>query len=400
MGRAWLGNFAAPDVPAATVLLDSLRFVGLSTMHNGLKTRLDELAASGTIRTPALVLPERSLASAELGVPRERRSSAVAFHDFDPGAPISVTPGSDGFVGGILRDFARAGRTTPDPPWIAPDASLQELRARRCRSIVIVTDYIGSGDQVMALAAAIARNPTIRSWRSLRLLDISVLAFAAQAEALQRFESIKVTDHVWIIEAAPTFATAPWSPVVHDSIIELCLRACRTRSDWALGYKDSCGLFATERAAPNNLPAVFWQTTGGWRALFPERIVPSEFARELDEYRQSEPLSDLADRVGQLRLGRNQRLAQMRATSRELLQVLVLLHQRARSPAELAAELGMDVARADVLLASLRRVDFVDTAGRITDAGRRELDAQKRGLRRTTAGLEGADPPYYPVSLK
>src|SRR6266536_1688439 len=68
-GRAWLENFGAPDVPAATMLVDSLRFVGLSTMHKGLKERLEGLAANQTIRMPALVLPERSLASAELGVP-------------------------------------------------------------------------------------------------------------------------------------------------------------------------------------------------------------------------------------------------------------------------------------------------------------------------------------------
>jgi hypothetical protein len=369
-------------------------------MHNRLKARLEALADGGAMRTPALVLPERSLAASELSVPRERREFAVAFQDFVPGAPISVTPGSDGFVGGILRDFARAGRSAPGSPWIAPDATLEELRDRRCRSIILVTDYIGSGHQVLTLTAAIARHPTIRSWRSLHLLDIRVLAFAASPEALPRLESSKAIDSVWSIEAAPTFATAPWTPIVHDSIVELCQRACRKRADWALGYRGSSGLFATERAAPNNLPAVFWQDTSSWRPLFPNRVVPPEFAHEVADYRLLESLSGLAERVGQLRLGRNQRVAHMRVTSRGLLQVLLLINQHSRSSAALAAELGIDVADVEGLLGSLRQFGLVDPTGRITDAGRREIDAQKRGLRRTNAGLEGSDAAYYPLSLK
>jgi hypothetical protein len=399
-GRSWLGNFSGPDVPTATLLLDSLWFVSLSTMHNSLKARLEQLARGGEMRTPALVLPERALGAPELGVPRERREAAVAFQDFQPGAPISITPGSDGFVGGILRDFTRAGRRAPASPWIPTDATLEQLRDRRCRSIMLVTDYIGSGDRILTLAAAIARHPTIRSWRSLRLLDIRVLAFAANPEALPRLETSKPIDGVSFIEAAPTFATAPWTSVVREAILELCHRACRTRAHWALGYKGSCGLFATQRGAPNNLPAIFWQTTAGWWPLFPNRTVPSGFARELAEYRQSEPLAELAERIGQLRLGRNQRLDHMRATSRALLQVLILINRQARSSAMLAAELGTDISNLEALLRSLQELGLVDATGSITAAGRREILAQKRGLRRTTAGLEGADDPYYPVSLK
>ena len=126
----------------------------------------------------------RSLSTLELGVPKDRLQSAVAYRDFHPGAPLSATPGSDGFVGAILRDFARVGRPPSDATWIAPDATLDDLRSRRCRSITLVTDFVGSGNQALRLAQAIARNPTIRSWRSLHLVDIRVVAFAAHPDTL------------------------------------------------------------------------------------------------------------------------------------------------------------------------------------------------------------------------
>jgi hypothetical protein len=399
-GEAWLGNFNEVDLPTACVLLDSLRFASLSTMHNALKARLGALVKDGGVRTPTIVLPERSLASPELDVPANKRTSAVAFEDFQPGAPISVTPGSDGFVGGILRDFAAAGDDDPRSPWIAPNATIDQLRKRRCRSILVVTDYIGTGNQILALVEAIARHPTIRSWRSLHLIDIGVLAYAASAEAISRLESNRAINKVWSIEAAPTFETSAWTPLVEDSVVELCLRRCGTRDQWALGYKGSCGLFATERRGPNNLPALFWQTSAGWQPLFPNRTVPAAFADELGDYRRSETLAELADRIGQLRLGRNERVDQFRASNRALLQVLVLVAEQTRPAAALAAELGWKVACAESVLASLEKLGLIDAVGKITGAGRQEIDAQKRARRRTTANLEGSEAPYYPLSLK
>jgi hypothetical protein len=59
-GQAWLENFVAVDVPAATMLLDSLRFASLSTLSAGLQTRLHELISSGEIEAPAMAVPERA----------------------------------------------------------------------------------------------------------------------------------------------------------------------------------------------------------------------------------------------------------------------------------------------------------------------------------------------------
>jgi hypothetical protein len=150
-GQAWLSNFGEPDLPAATVLLDSLRFVDLETLYRALMGRLRELQEEGEVETPALALPERKLKELEDGK-RLNKKTAVAYQDFHPGAKISVTSGSEGFVGGVLRNFAEAGRDVPDSPWVAPDATIDQLRERRCRSIVLVTDYCGTGNQAHTLA--------------------------------------------------------------------------------------------------------------------------------------------------------------------------------------------------------------------------------------------------------
>ena len=90
----------------------------------------------------------------------------------------------------------------------------------------------------------------------------------------------------------------------------------------------------------------------------------------------------------------------MRSASRELLRALLAVHRSAKTPEELAAALIVPVDEAKALLGALHSFGFVDQEFRITPQGRRELLAQKRARRRTTAELEGSDATYYPHSLK
>jgi hypothetical protein len=118
-------NFAEVDRAPATMLLDSLRFATLSTVSSGLHLLLAELVESGRIDGPVLPVPERALSEFDLA--DDASEPPVAFDDFLPGAPISVTPGSEGLVGRLLRDFAEAGGRMRGA-WIAPDADLERLR--------------------------------------------------------------------------------------------------------------------------------------------------------------------------------------------------------------------------------------------------------------------------------
>jgi hypothetical protein len=381
-GTAWLVNFADVDRASATMLLDSLRFATLTTVSSGLQLLLAELVESGRIDGPVLAVPERALSEFDLA--EDASEPPVAFDDFLPGAPISVTPGSEGLVGRLLRDFAEAGGRTRGA-WIAPDADLERLRGERARSIVIATDYIGSGNQLLALAAAIARNRTIRSWHSLGRIELHAVAFAATPAALDRIRRSREVAQAWAVEGAPAFATAiGWESETRAAIRQLCLTETRINRRWALGYKGTGGLFASEHGAPN-----------------PGRAVPPEVARELGDLRPQPPRRAIAERVGQLRIGRNERLNSMPPTSDGMLKVLLLLAGGPRGDEFLAAQLGVDVARVLGLRDALEQLGLVEPhTGRITDRGRSELQAQKRARRRTSSGIIGSDEPYYPASLR
>ena len=387
-------NFDDFDSPTAALLIDHLRFVTLSMLRDGLYTSLDALAEAGAFEAPSVVLPERSLEE-QLGEP------AVAYQNFHPGKDTDVIAGSEAFVGMVLRDLPGIRRSTSDGPgWVSPGMDLEELRQRRCRSIVVVTDYMGTGTQVTDFVASLTRNRTIRSWQSFGWVKLYVVAFASSPAAIERVRRARHVTDAWMVEAAPTFETAPWSADIREAVTSLCITKCRLRPSLALGFRKSAGLFVTERGAPNNLPAVLWQDVNRWTPLFRDRTVPPEFAASLTDYRGDDSLPDLAKRIGQERLGRSERLGNMRGTSRQLLSTLILLNRGNRSAATLSAELGVSVDRVEALLEFAKSLRFVDAEGRITQDGRKEIAANKAGLRRTTADLTGTDAPYYPSSLR
>jgi hypothetical protein len=298
----------------------------------------------------------------------------------------------------LLRDVERAGE--PAGTWLSAASELDDLRDAHCRSIVIVTDTTASGRQLTTLADSIARNRTIQSWRSFGWIKIYAVAFAASNAALDTLRKSDSLDGAWAVELPRDFSNALWDPVSKQAIVELCETKCLINEKWALGFGGSAGLFVSERGAPNNLPAVLWQDVRGWIPLFPRRTVPVSFAAELNDYKLTESLPALAERVGQLRLGRNKRVPHFRASSQMLLQALVVLRQQQRTVEQLAAALAIDVSRAETLFRALQTFSWIDGAGAITESGQSELKANKRGLRRTTAELEGNDALYFPQSLR
>jgi hypothetical protein len=371
VGKAWLSNFHTTELPAATILLDRLRFVSFGGLWTGLLDLLRSLESEGQL-TPFVVYPERPLDV--------------------PGAPLEIPAGSDSFVAMVLKELQALG--SEPVGGIATHASLEELRSRRCRAIVLATDIVASGEQIEQLAAAVSRNRTIRSWRSFGWVQIRVAAFAIMQDGLDRLTESPFVDGVDYVEQAPTIWSVPLAEEIRDEVVRLCIRHASGYSP--LGFLDTGALFATQRRAPDNVPGVLIRpSSSSWHALFSNRSVPSSFAAEVGDFRGREPLQEVAERLGQLRLGRNHRVSSVRSGSRALLQAMTIASGSALSADALAQSLGTERSTAESLLSSLMSWGFVDADGTLTDTGRREISEYKRGRRWTTAQLEGDDAHYY-----
>lgn len=403
-GKEWLTNFLPEDRTVAEALVNSISFTSLSSMRAGLVTYLSNSIPAGTIQQPAVLIPALSIEDIHAATSGSSSQGAadppshhVAYETFAVGGPIPALPGSEGFIGNLLRDLT--GRRNGPDGWLNPNTSLEELRQLRCRSIVIVTDYAGSGNQLAEYARTFARNRTVRSWRSGDLVQIHAVTYAASTTAVQALERAPIDRLHWVV-AAPTFGERPWSAELRSKIEQLCIRTARRRRD-ALGFHDSKGLFATEAGAPNNLPWVLRNKGVSWKPFFEGRTVPPDLVAELGDYEPQWTATDLASVTRQERLAHAlDARPPTRRSSRQILQLLAHLANGEWDDVSLASKLGATAASLDQLKATLLQLALVDADLRLTSRGQVELANGKRAARAVVDKPTSHSGDYYPSSMR
>ena len=419
-GKEWLSNFHPNDQEGAALLIDSLNIVSTDAVNLNLRQALMIWAKQHTERLPAQLLPVLSIEDIDRHLSDEAEkagrmyhppdSGHVAWTTYEPGATILSTPGSEGAIGNLIRNFTGDDPKAldPDPNWLHPNSDLARLRSAQCRTIVILCDYAGSGRQATRFAETIRRNPTIKSWYSMKRIRLEVLAFAASPAARAAMEDSPFIDATMVLNPGRRFDEAPWSPDQREEIERICTTyVTQHLSDYALGYKGSAGLYLTQSSIPNNLPAILWQTTGprspSWRPLFANRTYPPELGESLGNYQPtSNAVEQLALAANQARLSRAIAAGTLTAQAERMTIVLALLSWKSHTSADLQDKLQLPAASVDRTLTFLRANGFITEERKLTAIGRDELRAARisKGYRRATRlYLRGSSGPYYPRSL-
>ena len=386
-GQAWLANFQADERHAATLLIDSLRVVSSSGFRIAMSEALR--AAVDRFEWPVGVYPIREL----------HTDGTTGFPPLDE--PIDAIAGSEAVAGNIIREVI--GRT-PEFGRAAAYSTLEELRDERVRTLLLVDDYSGTGNQVAKYVDAWLDNPTIKSWHSYGLVRVHVLLLAASAKALQRLQDHRFIASVQYLERGLSFDTKPWTEEERTRVEEICRRYAFRRG-FALGYKGARGLLALHHSVPNNLPAVLWQATNPkipeWVPLFGNRTMPARFQAEVDDYRQDTDPKRITEILQQARLGLALD-AQSNVTVRNFLLVLGAVEKGYREPDRLSDLLSFSLATTRRTLEACQGLNLLDSANRLTIRGRAEL---RRAINRPPLPepgfpRSGSDEPYYPVSLR
>lgn len=410
-GQAWLTNFADIERPAAQLLLDSLQVDNPAKVHHGLASRIEALTPSleghAGVLIPVLSIEDidRSFGEADPALKPARGPEVVrhvAYDTFKPGAPIQATPGSEAAVGNLIRDLTgdRPGREPGQ--WLHPATDLHTLYARRCRLVVLVTDYTGSGQQVNRFAATFTRNARLRSWQSFGWLRIVMVAYAASSAARVAVESEENLDDLYVHTPAPSFDDAVWTAEERDEIEALCQRHTprRLRSQ-ALGHGNSAGLYFTHTSVPNNLPFILRRRTAGWEPFLEGRTVPADLATELGHYQApSRNLAHVVRAANQTRLGRAIDSGRISTPADKLVAVLALIAHSFQTPAILTHRLTLPDEEIAAMLEFLLGVGFITEELTITPRGQNELRHARRLDRVATAHLNGKPDPYYPQTLR
>lgn len=388
-GQGWINQFDLPDHELARQLLESLVLVSGIEFERQLISLLTDTAQ------------EAGGPSAFFAV-REWPASSIPYLKEDEEADAVGSGGdvgSEGRVAAIVRGLCRANRGQ-----LLSHPSIKEMRTAKCRFIVLVDDFVGSGDRVAEFYQALWAHSTIKSWHSLGLIKFVLVAYSATSHGEGRVAKLLDLEPK-LVRGCPTFQGLPISRPERSALLAgLKSYAKRTEhSYFPLGYGDTGAALVFEHGCPDNVPVIFWAEAGlgkNWKPLFPARSVLVGDASTFPPELAAPPASAVLRGVGQTRLARSGALSRRGPIGETILVLLGLIAKRVRRRSALAHASGLTIEQCTKIIERCISWKFLTPALRVTDRGNAELQHSRR-LGEEVGALPtlGSDD-YYPKQLR
>lgn len=402
--RDWLEQFSEAERPVAARLADAVMLVSYDALYRGLRLLLDEVISNrdeGDQERPIALFAERAVAT------RDTEDGGEEILPFFPGTeegratgagmpPIVVDPtdqevGSEGAIANFITGYERLhrNRVLSHP---GPDA----LRTRRVSHIVIVTDFIGSGNRVWEMLQAFWRVATIRSWHSYGFVRFAVVAYSGTEDGLKLVRSHRSGPNVLVVHACPTIFTA-FVGAERNAIEALC-RAYPHKIRRPFGYGKAGALIAFSHGMPNNAPPILHSNKNGWEPLFINRS-----ALGADRHfpaANADALADHAREVLNIRAAERFLNDPTRRRWVETMLVLTAVKDGSRTAASASARTRLPLADVEQILVFTRIVRWTSPRNALTVLGQRELRRLRLRRARTIELPTEELPYYYPSQLR
>lgn len=410
-GRSWISQFRDEDKADAAALLDEMRLFNEEEVSTTLRAMLNELAMRDRKNKRKIGLyAEREFEGLPFNVQPTKdkegvlRQRAVGFK-----GPLGVKPirdgrrvGSEGPVSFLIAQATEASSrfvNQPGPDHIRGVAqgmseTAQKTKPNPVETLVIVTDFIGSGSRVRTMLSKFWAVPSVRSWASLGLIKFVVVAVAGTSAGVERLKNHRVHPEILVEHVVPTltdtqnFASRKWRLLSRHYGPDLADGISRD------GYKGTAALVAFSYGIPNNAPAFIAQNGNGWSALF-TGPAPADL-RAAFGYESPE------DRVHRLATTISVPLsADITVTDTMIAVVLSTIRGRWRpnSTVGLAEITGLKTREISQVEREALARGLLSGAGRLTDLGHQFLGAAAR-IQRKRPTIPTNSEPYYPSQLR
>lgn len=370
-GQSWLRNFDEADRPTAADLVDALMLVSANEFDTRIVGMLVDLERAAARKNERIAIyAEREMpVGDDFTVPAFFPNTEIG-RATGPGIqPVVVDPqrqsvGSEGIVAALITKFCAAHRsTTLSHP--GPD----DLRVHRARKIVLVTDFIGSGERMRKMLDAFWNVATIRSWASYKLISFEVVCYSAtdRGQSLVQYHATKPI--VRTFAACPTLREA-FEGMKLKEIEALCFKYPKKSREW-LGFHGTGSLIAFSHGIPNNAPAIFHSSRGGWRPLFVGRSTQMS-----DLNAMADTAAEIEQRSQALLGVRNARQVLSTAVGEQwtyTMMILLTIRGGATSPMTISARTRVPLQSVEEVVALASKAGWLRPNMRLTPMGRREL---------------------------
>lgn len=390
--QEWLARFTDRERESASELVDEMLLVSGDQFRSRIDAELARLLAQA--ETPIALYAERPVKVIYGTVPAFFRDSRHGRAEGTGVQPVVADPrnqevGSEGVVANLVTDFCRRN---PATCFSHPGPTL--LRRRKVRQIVIVTDFIGSGQRITRMLESLRYVATLRSWRSYGLIRFHVVAYSGIEQGIERVKRHKLKPELWIRGGCPTLEDAFSGRRLRD-VSSLC-RAYPPGHIEPLGYQGGGALIAFAHGCPNNVPPILHSRASGWTPLFMGRstqdVLPPLLAA--DDY------SALDQRTARLLGFRRELQSDDQDRWVSVLLVLAAAADGSRTPREVSARTHLEVEVVSALAGLAKDARWLDEKGGLTALGQDELRRLRKRRSKKPLVVRGTSEFYYPTQLK
>ncbi|WP_152033795.1 phosphoribosyltransferase-like protein [Paracidovorax avenae] len=392
-GRTWLQRFKESDRPLIRQITESLSLVSLQEFERSLQ-RVIEGISEETEGVVALYAAREVPQVVGLGF----RAGGSGLTSVAEGSDV----GSEGRVANFVRQICRT-----KPQKLLRQLSIEDLKKKRVRHIIIVDDLIGSGKRIRDYLTELWRDSSIKSWHSYKLLRFTIVAYAGTPDGVRKVEKHPSKPSVRIHRYCPTLNGLPWPREHRRQAQRLCVEYANSFSlkGWKLGFGGSAALLVFEHSCPNNVPGIFWADSKdmsiNWVPLFSGRATTSEIANVFPpELVTRTPVSILLS-------ARKTRLAGAfaevvnRPLAQETVIVLAMMGKGINRIDAISHATGLGAEETKALLEACIEQGLASPRRRLTDAGLAELAGLEAVVHLRTNPLpQLGEDSYYPRSLR
>lgn len=266
--QEWLQQFHVVDRQVARQLLRRLTLVSQSDFDQHIQALVEDILAKNPSENFAVVIVSEPLPG-KFEADKERR-----------------VPGSSADrIKHIIENLSRVhgNRVRANP-------TVDSMRADRIRNVLLVEDFIGSGDRITGYWRERAPK-SIKSWISYGWTRLWVAAYAVMDEGLYAMRRGLPIDDARVATVIPKKhkklgLIGPMALVAQKYGERLVGRNWR-------GYGSGGGLTVFQHGCPNNTPAILWCSKGRFKALFPDRGIPPELQKSFGQLNVPAAAEDL-----------------------------------------------------------------------------------------------------------
>lgn len=403
----WLSQFDVDDQPIATKLLEQLVYIDYSEMRTALTDAILKrgfeidgcvgLYAERHVRhyrgKPTRLFKAETVA--QKGGKKCHRAEGIGPDPVVSQRRYAHDTGSEGLVAQLITQICKS-----HPRKFLDHPGPLNIRSKKVRSFMLVTDFIGSGQRAVSYLNAAWRVRSVRSWWSLGWMKFDVVSYAGTGTGLKRVRSLTCSPTVRTVRGCPIIADLD-SDTASD-FVRICSNYGPKIKAWKetpLGFQNTGALLIFEHGAPNNTPYLLHGASKVWTPLFPQRTTFQAVrvnAHSLAESRIKQRLNKL----GHERLEHLLSLPPFGEQTQQTALVLSVLRKPPRTLETVSAKTGLTTFEVEAAILRAQASGFLTPKLQPTDKAFAELTYLKQNKKATIRVSKGSDTAYFPTVLR